>query len=295
MKKAMVITLAVLGLLSVAALGVYVKYFCGYEIYRDLEYGESERSKLDLYLPEEAYERETNGVVLFIHGGSWSGGDKSEEELRCRLIASEGYIAAAMNYTLARGEDREEYTVDTVLMEISEALGAVVSYTAELGITVDKAATAGYSAGAHLSMLYSFSSRDTAPVEILFTANMAGPADLTPEIWREEMAIRIGSLLSGKEITAEMIDNGESEEILASVSPVFYVSENTPPTILIYGVKDALVTKENCESLVKKFESVGVPYDLFLLPDSDHSLLQNPIKHLKYYQKIIEYCKEYFA
>lgn len=38
----------------------------------------------------------------------------------------------------------------------------------------------------------------------------------------------------------------------------------------------------------------AVYHEYVYLPDSDHSLIQNPIGHLKYFVKLFEYCKKYF-
>lgn len=37
-----------------------------------------------------------------------------------------------------------------------------------------------------------------------------------------------------------------------------------------------------------------VKYDFIFLPGSDHSLLQNPLEHLRYYLLLLEYCETYF-
>ena len=229
-----------------------VTLLTGYEIQRDVSYGEHEHNTMDIYIPSEAYEKEICGVVLFIHGGSWSGGDKKEEEARCRIVASQGYIAASLNYTLRTAENADEYTVFQVLDEIDAALAKIKDLASKLNIEIDKAAISGYSAGAHLAMLYSFSRGNTAPLEIAFTSSMAAPADISEAVWGSDMAARIGSILTGEEITAEMVERGEAGELLSSVSPISYINENTPPTLIAHGGCDQVVPIANTESLIQK-------------------------------------------
>ena len=291
MKNAFVAVLILIPFLLIAIFAL--DFFLGYETYCDVEYGELECEVMDIFIPRKAYKRQTNGCVLLIHGGSWSGGDKSEEELMCRYLASRGYIAATMNYSLYSAED-ESYNVSVVMDEIDAALQKLVAFAAERGIVIDKAATSGYSAGAHLSMLYSFSRGDKAPVEIMFTANMAGPAEISPELWGDARAIRIGEMLSGKKITDEMINSGEAEKILESISPTRYVNPNTPPSIFAYGGKDPLVIPENGEALKNRFDEAGVKYDYVFFPDSDHALIHNFGKRIVYAGIVIDYCREYF-
>jgi acetyl esterase/lipase len=273
-------------------------YFFAYTLYRDVSYGEKDVNVMDVYLPGAAYRRESNGVILFIHGGSWSGGDKADETIRCRLFASQGYIVANVNYTLWSEETADTYNVSQVLDELDAALLQVQKFADQKGVdglNVNKAAIVGYSAGAHLAMLYAYSRAETAPMDIVFAASMAGPADISADVWGEDMAIRVARRLTGVEITPEMLRSGEADKILASISPVSFIDKNTPPTLLMQGGKDTVVPPANADSLVERFTANGVPYDYIHLKDSDHSLLQNPIKHAKFYGMLFDYCERYFG
>ena len=272
-----------------------VSYFGGYTIYRDVSYGEKKVNAMDIYIPREAQKRETNGVILFIHGGSWSGGDKADETVRCRMLASQGYIVANVNYTLWSEETADAYHVSQVLDELDAALLCVRDFANQKGIVVDKAATVGYSAGAHLAMLYAYSRAETAPMEIVFAASMAGPADISPAVWGEDMTVRVARRLTGEKITLEMLRSGEADALLASLSPVSFIDENTPPTLLMQGGKDTVVPPANAYSLVEKLAENKIPYDYIHLKNSDHSLLQNPLQHAKFYGILFEYCEKYFG
>ena len=61
------------------------------------------------------------------------------------------------------------------------------------------------------------------------------------------------------------------------------------------GGKDTVVPPANADSLVEGFTTNGIPYDYIHLKDSDHSLLQNPIKHAKFYGMLFDYCERYFG
>ena len=284
--------------LLISIVGVLGTLFGTNTLYRDISYGEKEANVMDIYIPGEAYKRKSNGVILFIHGGSWSGGDKAEEAFRCRMLASQGYIVANVNYTLWSEETANTYHVSQVLDELDAALRQVQNFTAQKGIdglNVNKAAIVGYSAGAHLAMLYAYSRAETAPMDIAFVASMAGPADISPTVWGEDMAIRVTRRLTGAEISTEMLRSGEADAIWASISPTSFIGENTPPTLLMQGQKDTVVPPANADSLVEKLTAFGIPFDDIRLENSDHSLLQNPIKHLKFYKMLFDYCEKYFT
>ena len=284
---------AVLLLLLLAAVALSF-FLTGYEIHHNVRYAEAESCVMDVYIPKRAYQRDYNGCVLFIHGGGWSGGDKSEEDMRCRSVANSGYIAINVNYTLYNDENKDWYTVDFVLNELDAALEFAKIFCSRKGIDLSMAATSGYSAGAHLSMLYSYSRGESAPLEIKFTASMAGPADISIDTWGKGTAITIARMLSGVLVSDEDIESRRADEIFNQISPVYYISDKTPPSILIYGGKDTLVTPKNAEALVNKFNTVGVKYDYFYLPDATHSLSRNLYLRLSYSERLIEYCHDYF-
>jgi len=58
---------------------------------------QSAKQKMDIYLPEN---KGDVNVVLNIHGGGWSSGDKSSEADLCKRSAELGYAAASINYRM---------------------------------------------------------------------------------------------------------------------------------------------------------------------------------------------------
>ena len=295
-RKWWVIALIVIGVVLLISVAVgLIKYFTGYRVYRDVRYSDGENCVMDIYIPDRAYERETNGAVLFIHGGSWSSGTKSEEEGKCRLLASHGYITASIGYTLRNDANADEYNVSLVLDEIDAALLKLKSFTLEEGITVDKAATSGYSAGAHLALLYAYSRAETAPIDILFTAGMAGPSDMSVDVWGEELSMAITTMLTGENVTRDMLYSEKGEQLINSISPIYYVNERSAPTLIIQGGKDTVVPEANADNLLKRLSEFSVKNEYIYMDRSSHMLIENPIGRFRYYKRLIDYAKEYFG
>lgn len=293
MKKKIILVICAFCLILLGA--ATLKFFTGYEIYRNVKYGTTEANVMDVYIPQRAFGRKSNGCVLFIHGGSWSGGDKSEEALKCRLLASHGYLAATVNYTLWSEETSDEYTVFGVLDELDAALETLKAFVNEQGIALDKAAVAGYSAGAHLAMLYAYARADSAPLPIVFTASMAGPADIFPDVWGNDMTMRIAKLLTGQDVTEEMLQTGEADALLSSISPISYITEASPPTIILHGGKDTVVPIANTTSLIARLSEHAVRHEYIYMKNADHALIQNPFRRLAYLKALLTYCDEYIC
>ncbi len=265
-----------------------------YDLYANVSYGLGEREYLDIYIPENAYGRKKNGCILFIHGGSWSNGDKKEMASRCIEMAEKGYITATMNYTLFTPMNADTFTVDVMLDEIGMALTEIKDFTERKGLNVTRAATSGFSSGGHISLLYSYTRAEQSPIELVFTANMVAPSDLSYEIWGELCPV-IVSGLTGLNITLENVHSEMAKRAIASVSPVTYINQKTMPSLFAYAGMDPIVSTGNADSVIERFEKAGAKYDLVFYPDSFHTLLNNPEQHEVYMDKLDKYCKDYFG
>lgn len=288
-EKIIGIILSVLTFVSSTFLGGTAKY----EVFSNIAYGAGERNVIDIYVPAEAYEKEANGCILFIHGGSWSSGSKDEMMGECVALANEGYITATMSYTLINDENRDTYSVMTVLDEITQAIDAIKKFSDEKGLNITKLATSGYSAGAHLSMLYSYARPEESAIPLAFAANKVGPSDFTTESWGEA-GPRIAKMLAGAAITEQYMNEGKEKELIELVSPVYYVNENSIPSLLAYGGKDKTVPVGNANSVKNAFEEAGAVYDFILFPFSDHILIFAPFSSVQYNLKLKDYCNKYF-
>lgn len=263
-------------------------YSTDYKVYSDIVYStKSERNVLDLYIPEAAYEREENGFLLFLHGGSWAMGNKEDKAADCIEAAARGYIAATMSFSLLS----EDYALDTVLDEIGLAIEAVKEFAAEKGINITKVAPSGYSSGAHLAMMYSYARADESPVEIAFTANRVGPSDFSTDAWGIA-GPALACSLAGEDIVSKFTE----DEIIAYVSPVTYVTKDSVPSLFGYGGLDVVVPKGNRESILNAFKNAGAEYDYVFYPISGHGLKLNHVTPAakKYTEKLFDYCEKYF-
>ncbi len=265
-----------------------------YTLFSEIRYGNEPREVMDIYVPDIAYKRSENGCILFIHGGSWSNGDKREMASRCIEMAKKGYITATMNYTLYSKSNSSDFTVDVMLDEIGMALQEIKVFSSEKKLNITKAATSGFSSGGHISLLYSYKRAKQSPIKLVFTANMVAPADLSYDVWGELCPV-IVSGLTGKTVTLNMAKTGRADSLIASVSPVSYVSSKCIPSLFAYGGKDTVVTVENYYSMKAAFDKTTARHDFYLYPESIHTLLNDPDVHQKYHAKLLEYCKTYFG
>ena len=152
-------------------------------IHNGEDYKKTESNVYDLYIPEKALLNKNgangiNGIILFIHGGAWNGGWRFEEELFFSSYGKIGYITANMEYTLLV-DGSKDTNIFRIVDEISACIADIKERLKQEGFDENylELAIFGYSAGAHLTLLYSYLI-DDSPIKIKFTVNMCGPISL---------------------------------------------------------------------------------------------------------------------
>ena len=144
-------------------------------------------NNFDLYVPEEAVKGEDQNVVLFIHGGAWISGLKTDVNPYVKLFANKGYISATIEYTLLNKDMNDDsLSVFRDLDEIDACIQTIKESLVGLGYSADKLhlVIGGASSGAHLAMLYSYSRGSTCPMDIKFIVDAVGPTDIQESAWK---------------------------------------------------------------------------------------------------------------
>lgn len=265
------------------------------QVNENIVYGTKERNRLDLFIPAGIDKAAEHGLILYIHGGSWTSGDKSSMVADCKSFAEKGYITATMNYSFLNFSAEEKTDFTTMLGEIAAALATIKGYASAQGINITKAAVSGYSAGAHLAMLYAYSMMEKSPLPILFVQSKAGPADYrtfsldSPDI--KDILGRMGN----SDITPEALQSEKFAAMLQALSPVTHIKSGVPPTLMAYGRQDTLVTWENALSLMNAFNAFGVKYTLVEYPQSGHGLDKDADSTVLCNEKMAEFAKQYFG
>ncbi len=141
----------------------------------------------DLYVPNSASKTGKHLVILFVHGGAWVSGFKTDVNQYVHEFAKKGYITATIKYTLLRRSmDDPTLSIFRNLDEIDACITSIKAALNDLEFDTTKTqlAIGGASSGAHLSMLYSYSRGQNAALPIRFVINAVGPVDIKPENWK---------------------------------------------------------------------------------------------------------------
>ena len=265
-------------------------------LYTDLSYGDKEEQKFDLYLPADGA-KDHYGLVVYLHAGGLTTGDKSDDREVLSWLCSKGYVAAGINYTL-RTEEHPDASVYTQSMEKKEAVPKVVEAAEEYGYPVSEMAVAGGSAGHTLAMIYAYRDADASPVPVKLLFGAVGPSGFYAEDWdiygldrdteeAREAAAGLFGVMGGTELTPEMIEDGSYIEKMKPVSAVMWVDEDTVPSVVAYGKYDKVQPFKGSLRLRKAYQENHVDYQYFECPHSGHGL-QNDNKVYQEYMETVE-------
>lgn len=240
---------------------------------RDLEYGRVDgiSLKLDLYRPETI--SKPLPLILFIHGGGWTGGDKADYAYYATRFPLKGYVVASMGYRFAGVAGFPGCVSDTKC-----AIRWLRANADQYHIDPDKIAVAGGSAGGYLAMMAGYSS-DVPEFEgdggnpdmssaVQAVINLYGPTDLTTPVARAHPTIT--NFLK--------VPYTEAPERYERASPLYHVDASDPPTFIIQGTLDTLVTPDQADALAEKYQALEMDYWYDCYPGWPHTMdLARPV------------------
>jgi acetyl esterase/lipase len=221
-----------------------------YELRSDLAYGSHALQTLDVYTPVAA-----NGpvpMVIFFYGGGWREGSKDNYRFVASSLTEAGYVVVIPDYRVFPEVVFPEFVEDG-----ADAVAWALQHASDFGADREKVFLMGHSAGAHIAALLVTDQRFLARNNVDATAlagfvGLSGPYNFLP--------IESGYLLD----VFPASNRDESQ-------PINYVSDTTPPTLLIHGTGDDLVYASNSETMAQRLKDHGVDVTLKLYEGVGHA------------------------
>lgn len=271
------------------------------KVYKDISYGDGEANKFDLYVPANG-SKESCGLVVYLHAGGFTSGDKAEDENTLAWLCSKGYAACGINYTLRT--DENNVGVLTQSNEIKAAIPVVIEEAKKLGYNITEMTMAGGSAGGCLAMLYAYRDAADSPVPVRLMFEMVGPSGFYAEDWgiygldqdtdeSRKAAAGLFGIMGEVELTPEMIKDGSYQELMKPISAFRFVNRNTCPSLLLYGTHDRVQPWKGVRHLVKALDDNGVDYKLFEAAHSGHGIQNDNAVMKEFMETVDEYLNKY--
>ena len=225
----------------------------------NVSYGTNAQQKMDVYLPANRSTANTK-VIIMIHGGGWNTGDKADfnEYVDSLKKREPSYAIFNINYRLANSPD----IFPAQELDVKAAVEFIYSKRSEHLIS-DKFVLIGASAGAHLALLQGY--KYSTPVKPKAIIDFFGPNDLValynnppnPLVQPQLLAVTGGTPATNNTLYTQS-------------SPINFVSSQSPPTMILHGGIDLVVSPSQSVALDTKLYISGVTHQYVFYPSEGH-------------------------
>jgi acetyl esterase/lipase len=213
---------------------------------------------LDIYQPPQVGRYP---AIVVIYGGAWQRGSPSDNAEFNRYMAARGYVVWAIAYRHA-----PRYRFPAQIEDVQAALAFIQQHATEYETDLERIALLGRSAGAHLAMLAAY--RPDAP-RIRAVVNYYGPVNLTKGYYDLPHPDPIDVRAVLKAFLGGSPD--ELPELYRQASPISYVSQPQPPSLLVYGGQDHIIQAKFGRTLGDRLQAVGSQVIFLEIPWAEHA------------------------
>ena len=218
---------------------------------------------LDIYQPAEQSSAPRPAVVL-IHGGGWTSFDKSTMHTMGMFLARCGFVAFAVDYRLFHGN---ENLWPAQLDDVQRAVRWIRANALKYRVDPDHIGAFGHSAGAQLAALLGMEdTRDNSDAalakyssKVQAVVEVSGPSDFTIHRDADDDAF-LAAFFGG--------NYAEHSKVWQDASPVFHVSKNVSPFLIMHGTKDADVPIAQSQEFADKLKQAGASVKFVAVEDA---------------------------
>ncbi len=224
---------------------------------------------MDIFLPKNV--DPTHTAVVLLHGGAWRMGDKSMMEIFGKELANHGFVALAPEYRLL-----DESPWPAQIEDVKASIRWARTNATSLAIHPDKIAVQGFSAGGHLALMAGgtpdfsgFIGKEGNDGKI--SDSVAAVVAFFPPI-----EFRLNPPSADFNRASDLLGESATIEEAQKASPIFYVSEDYPPTFLLHGTADRMVPCTTSQRMFKALHEKGVSVEMHLYPNHTHEFVRLP-------------------
>ena len=237
---------------------------------KDLEFAnvDGHSLKLDLYLPAEVKDAP---LVVWIHGGGWSGGSKNG----CPIswLTDDGYAVASISYRLT-----DKAIFPAQIHDCKAAIRWLRANAEKFGYSTAKVGVSGSSAGGHLAALVG-TSGDVKELEGTVGGNLdqSSRVDAVVDFYgATDFVLRSKTQphRANKEgsVVYRLLGGGADQkvELAKQASAAFHVTKDDPPFLVFHGSNDKTVLLDQSQRINEVYTKAGLPIALHVLEGSGH-------------------------
>jgi len=185
-------------------------------------------------------------VIVYIHGGSWRSGNKSEFHALAADLAAQGYAGFSINY------DLHPHSFPTSFQEAQTAVRFLRKHAVEYHIDPNQIVIAGESAGGQIALE---SGDPSAAVSAAIIFN--GAYRLSPSF--HVVARYLG------------VKHEKKQRVIKDASPFSQIHPGAPPFFVGHGTADHIVPYSEAQLFVHALQEQHVPVTTYVATGGHHS------------------------
>ena len=219
---------------------------------------DNKQLRLDLYRP--AFADGTLPVVIVVHAGGWTSGNKRQLTSLNDYLASRGYVVASIEYRLA-----PQWQFPAAQEDLTAAIKYIKTLEYSHGLDPNRIALIGRSAGGQIALLSAYTNKDPS---IRGVVSFYAPIALR---WGYNNPAKLGVIDSSGILELYLGGTPESHSSqYFAAEPAQFVNDSTPPTLLIQGLRDEHVAPFHSNFLSARLLEEGVPHFILRMPWATH-------------------------
>jgi acetyl esterase/lipase len=212
----------------------------------------------------DVYAAATPGLhpaIVQIYGGAWQRGGPGDNAASAAYFAARDYVVFAIDYRHA-----PRWRWPAQLDDVRAALAWIRAHGAQYGADVSRMALVGRSSGAQLALLAAYTP-GAPPVSAV--VSLYGPTDLVRGFREPPRPDPLGVRSILRAFVGGTPD--DMPEAYSAASPLTYATRPQPPTLLIHGGRDHIVSARFAEALHDRLVASGTRSVLLELPWAEHA------------------------
>jgi len=219
----------------------------GWTARTDLPYGDAASARFDLALPDRPG---PHPLVVWVHGGGWHFGDKSDVLPYAAKLAARGFAVAAVNYPLA---PRARYPAAPTA--VRAAIDHLVANAGQYDLDPGRIVLAGNSVGAQIVSELAIASPHPLRGLVLF-CGIYDPVGL------DDSDRMFEAVLESAMWSVTRSRTWQDSPICGQMTVIDKVTADFPPTFLTGGQQDPLFRRQT-PPMARRLHELGVPLEEF--------------------------------
>jgi len=238
---------------------------------------------MDVFTPAKA----NGAAVVAVVSGGWVSAHEGIRPAAYEELLKRGYTVFAVVHG-----SQPKYTIPEILKDMHRALRFIRFHASDYHIDPERIGISGGSAGGHLSLMQGTAGKagdakakdpvDRVSSRVQAVACFFPPTDFLNYGAKGNLALGRGTLsafkapfdfreFNPKTRSFELItDEDRRRAIGKDISPVYHVTPDDAPTLIIHGDADKLVPIQQAEIMIAKLKEAGVPAELVVKQGASH-------------------------